>query len=34
MQREVALRSEPWAEAALGALEIDTLALCGGSKTR
>jgi hypothetical protein len=31
MQREVAVRSEPWAETAPGALEIDTVALCGGS---
>jgi hypothetical protein len=31
MQREVAVRCEPWAETAPGALEIDTVALCGGS---
>ena len=31
MQREVAVRCEPWAEIAPGALEIDTVALCGGS---
>lgn len=31
MQREIAVRCEPWAETAPGALEIDTVALCGGS---
>jgi hypothetical protein len=31
MQREVAVRCEPWAETAPGAIEIDTVALCGGS---
>lgn len=31
MQREVAVRCEPWTETAPGALEIDILALCGGS---
>lgn len=31
MQREVAVRCEPWAETTPGALEIDTVALCGGS---
>jgi hypothetical protein len=31
MQREVAVRCEPWTETAPGALEIDTVALCGGS---
>lgn len=31
MQREVLVRCEPWAETAPGALEIDTVALCGGS---
>jgi len=31
MQKEVAVRCEPWAETAPGALEIDTVALCGGS---
>jgi hypothetical protein len=31
MQREVAVRCEPWVETAPGALEIDTVALCGGS---
>ena len=31
MQREVAVRCEPWAETGPGALEIDTVALCGGS---
>ena len=31
MQREVAVRCDPWAETAPGALEIDTVALCGGS---
>jgi hypothetical protein len=31
MQREVAVRCEPWAETAPGALEVDTVALCGGS---
>jgi hypothetical protein len=31
IQREVAVRCEPWAETAPGALEIDTVALCGGS---
>ena len=31
MQREVAVRCEPWTETTPGALEIDTVALCGGS---
>ncbi len=31
MQREVAVRCEPWVETAPGALEIDSVALCGGS---
>ena len=31
MQREVAVRCEPWVESAPGAIEIDTVALCGGS---
>jgi hypothetical protein len=31
LQREVPVRCEPWAETAPGALEIDTVALCGGS---
>ena len=31
LQREVAVRCEPWAETGPGALEIDTVALCGGS---
>ena len=31
MQREVAVCCEPWAETAPEALEIDTVALCGGS---
>jgi hypothetical protein len=31
MQREVAVRCEPWGESAPGAIEIDTVALCGGS---
>lgn len=31
MQREIAVRCEPWSETAPGALEIDTVALCGGS---
>lgn len=31
MQREIVVRCEPWAETAPGALEIDTVALCGGS---
>lgn len=31
MQREVVVRCEPWAETAPGALEVDTVALCGGS---
>ena len=31
MQREVAVRCEPWAETVPGALEVDTVALCGGS---
>jgi len=31
MQREVVVRCEPWTESAPGALEIDTVALCGGS---
>lgn len=31
MQREVAVRCEPWAETEPGAMEIDTVALCGGS---
>lgn len=31
MQREVAVRCEPWVESTPGALEIDTVALCGGS---
>ena len=33
MQREVAVRCEPWSEASPGALEVDTVALCGGSMT-
>lgn len=31
MQREIAVRCEPWCETVPGALEIDTVALCGGS---
>lgn len=31
LQREVAVRCEPWTETGPGALEIDTVALCGGS---
>jgi hypothetical protein len=31
MQREIAVRCEPWTETTPGALEIDTVALCGGS---
>src|SRR5690606_15381666 len=31
MQREIAVRCEPWTETGPGALEIDTVALCGGS---
>ena len=31
MQRQIAVRCEPWAQTAPGALEIDTVALCGGS---
>lgn len=31
MQRQVAVRCEPWAETIPGAVEIDTVALCGGS---
>jgi hypothetical protein len=31
MQREVAVHCEPWKETSPGALEIDTVALCGGS---
>ena len=31
LQKEIAVRCEPWQETAPGALEIDTVALCGGS---
>ena len=31
LQKEIAVRCEPWQETTPGALEIDTVALCGGS---
>jgi hypothetical protein len=31
LQKEIAVRCEPWQETLPGALEIDTVALCGGS---
>jgi len=31
LQKEIAVRCEPWQETRPGALEIDTVALCGGS---
>ena len=31
LQKEIAVRCEPWQETQPGALEIDTVALCGGS---
>ena len=33
LQKEIAVRCQPWQETQPGALEIDTVALCGGSMT-
>ncbi len=31
IQRDISVRCEPWVESAPGAIEVDTVALCGGS---